>query len=53
MTERLAHNERVIEGFLDQIWMEKGLSANSLAAYRLDLKPLPSGWLRRDRILTD
>ena len=39
MTERLTQHERVIEAFLDQIWMEKGLSDNSLAAYRMDLKP--------------
>ena len=48
MTERLAHNERVIERFLDQIWMEKGLSDNSLAAYRLDLRTF-AVWLAEAR----
>ena len=48
MTERLAQHERVIEGFLDQIWMEKGLSDNSLAAYRLDLKTFAI-WLAEAR----
>ncbi|MEK9592022.1 MAG: site-specific integrase, partial [Gammaproteobacteria bacterium] len=48
MTERLAQHKRVIEGFLDQIWMEKGLSDNSLAAYRLDLKSFAI-WLAEAR----
>ena len=55
MTERLAQHERVIEVFLDQIWMEKGLSDNSLAAYRLDLKSFAI-WLaeaRPESSLTD
>lgn len=34
----------VIEGYLDAIWMEKGLSANTLMSYRRDLK-LFSEWL--------
>ena len=55
MTERLVQHERVIEGFLDQIWMEKGLSDNSLAAYRSDLKSFAI-WLaeaRPESSLTD
>ena len=51
MTERLTQHERVIEAFLDQIWMEKGLSDNSLQRTAWTSKPLPSGWLRRDRSL--
>lgn len=34
----------VIEAFLDALWMEQGLSANTLAAYRADLKGLAQ-WL--------
>jgi integrase/recombinase XerD len=34
----------VIEVFLDAVWMEHGLSANTLAAYRADLTCL-AGWL--------
>ena len=30
-------DDAVIENFLDALWMEKGLSANTLAAYRRDL----------------
>ena len=35
----------VIGRFLDAVWMERGLSANTLAAYRADLTAL-SRWLR-------
>ncbi len=35
-----------IEAFLDAMWMERGLSANTLAAYRNDLRGL-ARWLRR------
>ena len=34
----------IIEAFLDAAWMEEGLSANTLAAYRTDLFGL-AGWL--------
>lgn len=34
----------IIEQFLDAIWMERGLSENTLAAYRTDLKKF-SSWL--------
>lgn len=43
----------VIEAFLDALWMEQGLSANTLAAYRADLKGL-ARWLatcKRDLLL--
>lgn len=35
---------KIIEQFLDVIWMERGLSENTLAAYRTDLKKF-SVWL--------
>ncbi|MEW6353979.1 MAG: site-specific tyrosine recombinase XerD [Pseudomonadota bacterium] len=34
----------LIESFLDAVWMESGLSENTLAAYRADLQAL-AGWL--------
>ena len=37
-------NDVIIEQFLDSIWLEQGLSANTLSAYRLDLQAL-SQWL--------
>ncbi len=43
-TGEQASAEAVIERFLDAIWMERGLSKNTLAAYRADLKCLGK-WL--------
>lgn len=37
-------NDVIIEQFLDSIWLEQGLSANTLSAYRLDLQAL-NQWL--------
>ena len=37
-------DERLIESFLDALWMERGLSRNTLTAYRSDLRGL-AGWL--------
>ena len=34
----------IIEQFLDNIWLEQGLSANTLSSYRLDLQALGQ-WL--------
>ena len=34
----------IVETFLDALWMEQGLSANTLAAYRADLKGV-AAWL--------
>ncbi len=43
----------VIEAFLDALWMERGLAANTLAAYRSDLRHV-AAWLRvRDSRLLD
>ena len=39
-------NLNTIEGFLDAIWMERGLSENTLSAYRSDLKGF-AGWLEK------
>ncbi len=36
----------IIERFADALWMERGLSRNTLAAYQSDLVKL-AGWLRR------
>ncbi|MEZ9903317.1 site-specific tyrosine recombinase XerD [Vibrio breoganii] len=41
-------NQNLIEQFLDAIWMEKGLSENTLASYRLDLSKL-SQWLEQNQ----
>lgn len=45
MTEHTLHQQHAeIERYLDEVWMERGLSANTLAAYRRDLEAL-AVWL--------
>jgi integrase/recombinase XerD len=41
--------EAVVERFLDAIWMERGLSKNTLAAYRADLMAL-ARWLSQQNV---
>ena len=41
-------SEELIDKFLDAIWMERGLSANTLGAYRADLMTLSRGLLEDD-----
>lgn len=41
-----AHDRRLLEQFLDHLWMERGLAENTLSAYRNDLAGF-SGWLAR------
>ena len=36
-------SEELVDRFLDAIWMERGLSANTLGAYRADLMTLWRG----------
>jgi len=46
MTEDAEHG--LIERFADALWMERGLSANTLAAYQSDLRAF-AGWLSKER----
>jgi integrase/recombinase XerD len=43
--------EAVIDKFLDAIWMERGLSSNTLGAYRADLLALQRWLAQRDKSL--
>ena len=43
----LAASEQAIDRFLDAAWMERGLSKNTLSAYRTDLLAL-ARWVARD-----
>lgn len=43
-----AADSDLIEHFADALWMERGLSANTLAAYQSDLRAF-SGWLTREQ----
>lgn len=44
-----ARDDDLIAIFLDAIWMQHGLSANTLVAYRHDLRGL-AGWLARQHV---
>ena len=46
-------SEELIDKFLDAIWMERGLSANTLGAYRADLMTLSRGLLEKDISIED
>ena len=41
--------EAVIDKFLDAIWMERGLSKNTLGAYRADLMTLGRGLSKHNK----
>ncbi len=41
-------SEELVDQFLDAIWLERGLSANTLGAYRADLMTLRRGLLEKD-----
>ena len=45
----LAESKNLIERFLDALWMEHGMSENTLSAYRSDLN-LFSRWLEKQRL---
>jgi len=46
-------SEELVDRFLDAIWMERGLSANTLGAYRADLMTLWRGLRERDIAIQD
>ena len=41
---KAGRDDEVIDRFTDNLWMERGLSRNTLAAYASDLRHL-AGWL--------
>ena len=42
-------SEQLVDRFLDAIWMERGLSQNTLGAYRADLMTLGRGLAEQDK----
>ena len=42
-------SKQIIDSFLDALWMERGLSENTLSAYRCDLTKF-SSWLKQQHI---
>lgn len=47
--ERMSSNAATIERFLDALWMERGLSDNTLSAYRNDLTQF-ARWLEQENV---
>lgn len=52
MTQALSPDQGLIEQFLDAMWMERGLSENTLASYRNDLNKLVN-WMQQHNYRLD
>ncbi|HXF45287.1 MAG TPA: site-specific tyrosine recombinase XerD [Burkholderiaceae bacterium] len=50
MAEAASANAELIDAFIDALWLEDGLAANSLAAYRRDLRAL-AAWAQQRSLL--
>ncbi len=50
-SETVARSEEFVDRFLDAIWMERGLSKNTLGAYRADLMTLGRGLSKLDKTI--
>ncbi|MGB5626027.1 MAG: site-specific integrase, partial [Woeseiaceae bacterium] len=48
-TKMVQRSEELVDRFLDAIWMERGLSKNTLGAYRADLMTLGRGLSEIDK----
>ena len=48
-TATVQRSEELVDRFLDAIWMERGLSQNTLGAYRADLMTLGRGLAEHDK----
>ena len=48
-TATVQRSEELVDRFLDAIWMERGLSQNTLGAYRADLMTLSRGLAEHDK----
>jgi len=48
-SKNVARSEELVDRFLDAIWMERGLSQNTLGAYRADLMTLGRGLAEGDK----
>ena len=46
---KVERSEELVDRFLDAIWMERGLSKNTLGAYRADLMTLGRGLSESDK----
>jgi len=48
-SKSVTRSEELVDRFLDAIWMERGLSQNTLGAYRADLMTLARGLAEHDK----
>jgi integrase/recombinase XerD len=48
-SQHVERSEELVDRFLDAIWMERGLSQNTLGAYRADLMTLGRGLAEHDK----
>ena len=49
VNDNIERSEKLVDRFLDAIWMERGLSQNTLGAYRADLMTLGRGLSEQDK----
>ena len=52
-SQYVARSEELVDRFLDAIWMERGLSQNTLGAYRADLMTLGRGLAEHDKSIDE
>ena len=52
-SQHVARSEELVDRFLDAIWMERGLSKNTLGAYRADLMTLGRGLAEHDKSIDE
>jgi len=50
-SKTVARSEELVDRFLDAIWMERGLSQNTLGAYRADLMTLGRGLAEHEKTI--
>ena len=50
MSSKSPESEELIDNFIDELWLEKGLSKNTLSAYRQDISSF-SKWLKNISLL--
>jgi integrase/recombinase XerD len=52
-SKTVARSEELVDRFLDAIWMERGLSQNTLGAYRADLMTLGRGLAENEKTIEE
>ena len=50
MSSKSPESEELIDNFIDELWLEKGLSQNTLSAYRQDISAF-NKWLKTINLL--